>query len=97
MQVSGGMVMPYISPGAQGAGQVRYNTNINSMEVWDGVTWKELSTHTSVGLTGEAEALLDWARTKRDEEYRLEALAEKYPIIKDLKEQLEVAIALVQN
>jgi len=39
--VTGGSPMtPYFSPGAQGAGQMRFNTSSNNIEVWDGVTWK---------------------------------------------------------
>jgi hypothetical protein len=99
MQITGGSPLTcYFSPGAQGAGQMRYNTNSNVMEVWDGVAWKELSSgYTSVGLSSEAESLLDWARKKRDEEQYLETMSEKYPIIKDLKQQLDMAVALVQS
>ena len=97
IQTGGGSPMqPYISPGAQGAGQVRYNTNTHHMEVWDGVTWKEISNnYVSVGLTGEAESLLDWVRTKREEDSRLQALMELYPGVRDLKEKLDLMIALV--
>ena len=97
MQTSGGSPMqPYISPGAQGAGQVRYNTNSNNMEVWDGMCWKEINNnYASIGLTGEAEALMDWARAKRDEDARFKSLIESHPGIRDLKEKLDVMIALV--
>jgi len=98
MQISGGPMTPYISPGAQGAGQVRYNTNSNNMEVWDGVVWKEISNnYTSVGLSSEAEALLDWARVKRDEDLKLKSLVEAHPGLRDLKEKLDILVALVQK
>ena len=99
VQTSGGSPMnPYISPGAQGAGQVRYNTNSHNMEVWDGVTWKEItSNYASIGLTGEAEALLDWARAKRDKDLRFKSLIESHPGVKDLKEKLDILVALVQK
>jgi hypothetical protein len=97
MQTTGGSPMtPYISPGAQGAGQVRYNTNSSNMEVWDGVSWKEISAnYASVGLTSEAESLLDWVRVKRDEEIKFKSLLESHPGIKDLKEKLDMMVALV--
>jgi hypothetical protein len=97
MQTTGGSPMtPYISPGAQGAGQVRYNTNSSNMEVWDGVAWKEISAnYASIGLTGEAESLLDWVRVKRDEETKFKSLMELHPGIQDLKEKLDMMVALV--
>ena len=97
MQTTGGSPMtPYISPGAQGAGQVRYNTNSSNMEVWDGMSWKEISNnYVSVGLTNEAETLLDWARSKRDEDIKFQALLASHPGIRDLKEKLDIMVALV--
>jgi len=97
IQTGGGIPMsPYFSPGAQGAGQMRFNTNSNNIEVWDGVTWKEISNnYASVGLTSEAESLLDWVRVKRDEEITFKSLLESHPGIKDLKEKLDMMVALV--
>ncbi len=97
IQTGGGIPMsPYFSPGAQGAGQMRFNTNSNNIEVWDGVTWKEISNnYASVGLTSEAESLLDWVRVKRDEEIKFKSLLESHPGIKDLKEKLDMMVALV--
>jgi hypothetical protein len=99
MQVTGASnVYPYISPGAANAGQLRYNVNNNNLEVWDGVTWKEISNnYTTIGLTGEAESLLDWVRTKRDEDLRFKSLLESHPGVKDLKEKLDILVALVQK
>lgn len=96
MQTTGMPAAPYISPGTQGAGQVRYNTNSNIMEVWDGVTWKEISNnYVSIGLTSEAEMLLDWARDKRNEDIEFKALMELHPGVRDLKEKLDLMISLV--
>jgi len=97
IQITDGSPMtPYFSPGAQGAGQVRYNTNSGNMEAWDGVTWKEISSnYSSIGLTVEAESLLDWARVKRDEEIKFKFLTESHPGIRDLKEKLDIMTALV--
>ena len=82
--VSGGSPSnPYISPGSQGAGMVRWNTNMNQLEVNDGVSWREITEQfTSVGLTPEAESLLDWARQKRAEEQEIKALAATHPAVK---------------
>ena len=96
MQTTGGSPMtPYISPGAQGAGQVRYNTNSSNMEVWDGISWKEISSnYASIGLTGEAESLLDWARDHRAKVIAQEQLMQSHPGIRDLKEKLDIMVAL---
>jgi hypothetical protein len=92
---------PYISPGGQGAGMVRYNTNMNYIEVYDGMSWKEISSYANIGLTVEAESLLDWARKKRDEELQVESLAKEHPAInialdnlKKAKIQLDATIIL---
>jgi hypothetical protein len=102
-QVSGGSpITPYFPPGGQSAGMVRYNTNANYMEVYDGQNWQQLSAgYTSMGLSPEAESLLDWARKKRDEENQLESLAKDHPAInialdnlKKAKIQLDATIIL---
>ena len=97
IQIGAGIPMaPYFSPGAQGAGQMRFNTNSNNIEVWDGVAWKEISNnYASVGLTIEAESLLDWVRVKRDEEIKFKSLLESHPGVQDLKEKLDMMVALV--
>jgi hypothetical protein len=83
---------PYIPPGGQSAGMLRYNTNMNTVEVYDGQVWKEVTNgYASVSLTGEAEALLDWARKKRDEELQIEALAREHPAINFALENLKKA------
>ena len=77
--------------GAQGVGNIRFNTTNQSMEVYNGQNWQTLSLgSTSVSLSGEAESLLAWARQKRAEEEALEKLAETNPTIKDLVEQIKM-------
>lgn len=72
-------------------GQMRYNSNTNNIEVFDGNNWLGIVNSTAqVGLTAEAESLLDWAKRKRDEELETERLAENNPAIKDLMEQIKV-------
>lgn len=83
-------------PGLQGIGNVRYNTTAQAFEVYDGTMWVQLSmAHAQIGLTAEAEGILDWARHKRAEEERIMRLADEHPGIRDLKEKLDVMIALV--
>ena len=94
VQVSGGTASTYVNgfSGAQGVGNMRYNTSNQSMEVFDGSNWIMLNMdYASVGLNGEAESLLDWARKKRDEELAWESLAESNKAVKIALENLETA------
>jgi hypothetical protein len=97
--VSGGQPSGvYISPGAQGAGMIRWNSTSNCMEVNDGNSWIMMpANYATVELNSEAESLLDWARKKRDEESCIKALAEKHPGIRDLQERLDMMLALVKE
>lgn len=94
VQVSGGGANTYVNgySGLQGVGNMRYNTSNQCMEVFDGNNWIQLAMgYSSVGLTGEAESLLDWARSKRDEEIAWKALAEKNAAVKIALDNLEEA------
>jgi hypothetical protein len=77
--------------GAQGVGNMRYNTTNQCMEVFDGNTWIKLNEGSaSVSLSREVESLLEWARKKRQEEWELEALAKEHSSIKDLVDQINL-------
>ncbi len=82
----------YISPGSQ-AGQIRYNTNMNIMEVFDGVAWQNISGHLDVGLSMDATQVLDWARKKMAREAELRELAEQHPTVAAALEALRNAEA----
>jgi len=106
VQVSGGSSSnPYISPGAVGAGMLRWNPNMNCMEVSDGNTWKTLSMdYASVGLTAEAESLLDWAREQRQKEFLRQeriknnpALQKAYEAIKRAEENFNLLEKFVEH
>ena len=91
MMVNGGMpATTYMntSSGYMSVGDVRYNSMMQRLEVYDGQMWLELNTsHASIGLTPEAEMALDWATTKRNEELSLEYKAKNNPAIADLLKQ----------
>lgn len=97
--VSGGSSpMPYISPGAQSSGMVRYNTNSQNLEVYDGVAWITYAgSYSSVGLTPDAEALLDWAKEKREEELKIQTMTEKFPALKKAKENYDLIWNMVKD
>jgi hypothetical protein len=86
LTVTGNGTYPYISNNGNslGTGNMRFNTQTQNVEVYDGNQWITCSTGSvSVGLNGDAELLLDWARIKRDEESRIVALAAKHPTVAD--------------
>ena len=94
VQVSSGGGNTYVNgySGLQGVGNMRYNTSNQCMEVFDGNNWVQLSMgYSSVGLTGEAEQLLDWARKKRDEELAWSTMATKNAAVKIALDNLEEA------
>ena len=89
------------SPGYMNVGDVRFNTNMQRLEVYDGQMWVEMNTsHASVGLTPDAESALDWALRRMREDLELEYLAKSNPTIADLinqKKELEDKIKMVQT
>lgn len=93
VMVNGGSASnPYISPGSAGAGMLRWNPNMNTMEVNDGMSWKTLDGgFASVGLTSEAESLLDWAREQRNKQIARQQAAEKNPALKKAYEAIRRA------
>ena len=73
----------YISPGSIGAGMLRYNSNMNCIEVNDGNMWKQLDmSYASVELNPDTEALLEWARLERTKQQLLEERIEQNPALK---------------
>ena len=91
--VTGNASSTYVSnySGAQGVGNVRFNTTNQNLEVYDGNNWTTMNmAYPNIGLSGEAESLLDWARQKRNEEWELERLAASNPTIKDLTDKVKL-------
>ena len=100
--VSGGNTsVPYVNQNINNPIQGMLRINGTDTQVFDGTTWMTMNTsYASVGLTPDAEALLDWARKKRDEEFELEALAQTNPTIRDLLDtikQKEEQITIVRT
>jgi hypothetical protein len=91
--------------GAQGIGNMRFNTTNQNMEVWDGNSWMAIqSSYATVGLDEEAIRILDWAKMSMAEEIKIKELAKNHPSIaaahenvKRAKEQLEITIMLSKD
>jgi hypothetical protein len=89
---------PTISPGAQSSGMVRYNTNTDNLEVYDGVGWQTIGTASpTVDLSPMARQAVDWAVRKQREEDELEALMKQHPGLRELHDQLEMMKILCQE
>lgn len=84
--------------GQQGVGNVRFNTNSQNFEVYDGNTWMSMpSSYTSIELSPEANLAIQWANEQRHQELRLTELMEKYPGLKDAHEKFEIMRILVSE
>lgn len=86
---------PYISPGAQSAGLVRWNTNNSVLEVYDGVAWRDITTTVTVDISPQYEAVIKWAKDEMIRQQRITELAKKYPLIGELRDKLEVMTSLL--
>lgn len=100
VQVQGGSpAQMYINnySGAMGVGDVRFNTGNQSLQVYDGNSWQDLQgAYSMVGLTAEAESLLDWARDQRNKQYEIEALAKTSTAVAIAVENLNKAKAQLE-
>jgi hypothetical protein len=90
--------------GAQGLGNMQFNTTTQRIEVWDGQMWQPLlMTDVSLSLTGDAVDAIACADLKRKEEHDIQTLAERYPAVADqlaavreAEEKLRMTVELVK-
>jgi hypothetical protein len=91
--------------GAQGLGNIRFNTVHQGLEVYDGQMWQPILMDTvNLSLTGDAVEAIAWADQKRQEEMTIKALAEQYSAVADqlaavreAEEKLRMITLLVQT
>ena len=90
--------------GAQGLGNMRFNTTTQNVEIYDGQMWQPMQMDTvNLSLTSDAQDAIAWADQKRHEELRMQTLAEKHPAVADqlaavreAEEKLRMVTLLVQ-
>jgi hypothetical protein len=90
--------------GAQGLGNMQFNTTHQRIEVWDGQMWQPLlMTDVSLSLTSDAVEAIDWVNQKRVEEHKIKALAEQHPTVADqlaavreAEEKLRMTVELIK-
>jgi hypothetical protein len=94
VEVTGGSASTYVNrsynSSAHNQGQMMYDLDAQCIKVFDGQNWLVLSGgHATVGLTYEAQSLLDWVRIKKDEEHLRSKLIEEHPQLKQASEDLK--------
>ena len=90
--------VPYISPGAVCAGMMRWNPNMQCIEVNDGNTWLSFNhSHVGVDLSPETQRILEWAERKMAEEEKLEVMMEQYPALRKAKENFDLLLNLTKD
>ena len=91
--------------GAQGLGNIRFNTTTQILEVYDGMMWRPMEMSTvNVSLTPDAVEAIAWANQQRGEEMKIKELADKHPAVADqlaavqeAEEKLRMITLLVQT
>lgn len=99
MTVTGGHVSPpYINMNNASAGMVRYNGNSFGLEIYDGsswMTWQAASAH--IDMSPNAQAAINWAYEKMNEEHKLKELMTRHPGLKDLHDKFEMLKVLCEQ
>lgn len=75
---------------AADSGQVRYNPQLQSLQVFNGIEYKSIDQSVTIGLSAEAEAIMVWARAKMKQEANLKEAMDKHPGLKDAYEKFEI-------
>jgi hypothetical protein len=78
------------------AGMTRYNGNSNSLEVYDGNTWVQISSDASIGVDSRLDIVVTWAMKKMAEE-REELELRKHPLVKDTYDTYQTTLELVKK
>lgn len=88
---------PYVANGGQSSGELRRNVSTQQIESFNGSTWIPIGQHVNIGLSNEGLEIMHWARNKIREEKRIEKLMEEHAGIRDLKQKLDLMIALTSK
>ncbi len=96
---------PYFSMSAPSSGMLRFNGDTRIMEVYDGMSWRAMAgTSASISMNPNAEAAIDWAIKKMQEEREWEELAKTNSSVKialdnveQAKQQLRITATLAKD
>jgi len=90
-----GQTSPYLDMSRPSAGMIRMNGS--TLEAFDGYSWISISSNPIVSLTPKAEALLDWAKAKREEDLKVENLCQSNPALSKARDNYEMIKRLVAS
>ncbi len=84
---------PYINIGNPITGMMAYDSNAQSMKVYDGNSWQTIGGGSAmVNLSANAINILKWAEKKMFEEAELNILCEQHPTIKDIVGEMRTSM-----
>lgn len=86
---------PCIDMSRPSAGMLRMNGS--TIEVYDGYVWISISNYPTISLTVEAQSLLDWVRTKKEEEEHIDDMCRNNPALAKARDNYEVIKRLVAS
>jgi hypothetical protein len=87
--VSSGSI-PYVSSNVSNPMQGMVRINGTSMEVFDNNHWITMASSAEIGLSSEAEHILEWAREKMLEERRIDELCKQHPGLAKARDNYEL-------
>jgi len=93
--INGYTGIPSMSPGAQSAGMLRWNTSSNCVEVYNGMSWHTVETSVNLDFTERADRAIKWAESKMQEESKLQALMDRHPGLREAHDKYEMLKVLV--
>lgn len=62
-------------------GMLRYHSG-GRVEVFDGVSWVQVSSYQSIDLSPDTQLIIEWARVKMMEEQEIARLSQEHPAVK---------------
>lgn len=78
------------------AGQIRFNTSSQRLELHNGSSWIQYSSDISIRMSADTIACIEWTKMKMAEEKKLHDLLNTHPGLKELHDKFEMMKALIQ-
>ena len=95
--VSGSYAPTIYNNGSLNLGQMRFNPNTQSVEVYDGNTWQPMSQGATVGLSWDADSAIRWAIEKQKSEADLKERMDRHPGLKDAWDKFQILDILTKE
>lgn len=83
---------PYISPGGQSAGMMRYNVSTQKTEVYDGNSWIQIGGgYSTIELSPIVQTAINWVMAQMEKEAEMKQLAQKHASVAHALDNVEQA------